>query len=260
MSADQLDLELPASGPAAAPPLAGHLFLDGGDMHSASAQLGEDVAPATTVAPKLTPPSRITDVPRPSPGREPTASGDAGIVTLAVEAPLVIGLDLSLTRTGIAGADWTTTIATEPRDGGGMDDELRRINLIRTGVLDLVRVRGAELVVVESPAFNQMKGAGQHKLAGLWWSVVGGLREWGYPVATATAGGLKKYATGSGRGDKDPVIRAATRRFAWFEGCNDEADALWLAAMGFDHLGHPLVQMPAINREALVAVKWPGGH
>ena len=38
---------------------------------------------------------------------------------------------------------------------------------------------------------------------------------------------------------------------------NNEADALVLAAMGADHLGAPLVDLPQTHRAALDAVQWP---
>jgi hypothetical protein len=38
---------------------------------------------------------------------------------------------------------------------------------------------------------------------------------------------------------------------------DNEADALWLAAMAADHYGCPLVAMPQAHRAALEAVTWP---
>jgi hypothetical protein len=53
------------------------------------------------------------------------------------------------------------------------------------------------------------------------------------------------------------VVREVTRRFAWFEGGEDEADALVLAAMGADWLDILSVTMPQTHRKALDAVAWP---
>jgi hypothetical protein len=53
------------------------------------------------------------------------------------------------------------------------------------------------------------------------------------------------------------VIAAAARRFAWFEGDNNQADATLLSAMGYDFLEMPVVAMPQVNREGLVKVEWP---
>ncbi len=66
-----------------------------------------------------------------------------------------------------------------------------------------------------------------------------------------------KYATGKGNAGKADVVREVTRRFDWFTGGEDEADALVLAAMGADWLGYPIVPMPAVHRKALDAVQWP---
>jgi Holliday junction resolvasome RuvABC endonuclease subunit len=68
---------------------------------------------------------------------------------------------------------------------------------------------------------------------------------------------VKKYLTGKGTAGKDEVMMAVARRFAWFDGDNNEADALGLAAATADHYGAPMVAMPALNRTALAAVTWP---
>ncbi len=41
------------------------------------------------------------------------------------------------------------------------------------------------------------------------------------------------------------------RRFDWFSGGNDEADALWACAMGHAHLGQPLLELPKAHLDAL---------
>ncbi len=68
-----------------------------------------------------------------------------------------------------------------------------------------------------------------------------------------------KYATGRGNAGKDEVLLAVAHR--WTHVCqpdgNDTADALVLASMGADHLGHPPVHLPATHREALTKVPWP---
>jgi Holliday junction resolvasome RuvABC endonuclease subunit len=81
----------------------------------------------------------------------------------------------------------------------------------------------------------------------------------GVPTAIVPPSNLKKYAVGIGGGpkaSKDAVLIAAARRWPTFEGRNDEADALWLAAMGLDHLtGRSVV--PEVNRLALKSCSWP---
>ena len=70
---------------------------------------------------------------------------------------------------------------------------------------------------------------------------------------------LKKYATGTGLGGKDEVLLAAERALGHLcpVATNDQADALWLAAMGCHQYGHPLCPMPARNSTALSTPDWP---
>jgi Holliday junction resolvasome RuvABC endonuclease subunit len=70
---------------------------------------------------------------------------------------------------------------------------------------------------------------------------------------------LKLYATGKGNAAKDAVLLQAERRLGQLVqvATNDQADALWLAAMALDHYGQSLAPMPAVNRAALAKVVWP---
>jgi hypothetical protein len=167
--------------------------------------------------------------------------------------PKVLGLDLSLTATGLAGnAGWTETLKppTKLRDTDRLDWILRTI----TGNF----LAGVDLAVVEGPAYSRQAGqAGHHERAGLWWLVRVTLAHRHIPTAVVTPSCLKRYATGRGVGSKDAIVLAAARRFGWFDGDNNAGDALFLAAMGTDHLGQPMVPMPAAHRAALAAVEWP---
>jgi crossover junction endodeoxyribonuclease RuvC len=168
----------------------------------------------------------------------------------------VLGLDLSLTSTGAAAiggftgsqAD-TTRLRPPPKFKGHT-----RLLWLQNEIADLAR--DVPLVVVEGPSYAST-GRGQHERAGLWWLVTHHLWATGVPLAVVPPSNLKRYATGKGNAGKDDVLREVTKRFPWFAGGNDEADALVLAAMGADHLGHPLTPMPATHRTALDGVDWP---
>lgn len=179
--------------------------------------------------------------------QHPEAAGARESLAVSGHQPRVIGLDLSLTSTGVAGNGWTDRIKTKCR--GHM-----RLDVIVDNILDFVR--HADLVVVEGPSYGST-GSSYHELAGLWWLVTHNLWVHGIPFAVAAPGQVKRYATGKGNADKDVVIRQVARRFPWFEGGNDEADALILAAMGADQLGHPIAAMPETHRKALKSVEWP---
>jgi crossover junction endodeoxyribonuclease RuvC len=175
----------------------------------------------------------------------------------------VLGIDLSLTSTGLG--IW--------RSGAGMIlgtvrlrppapfRDLARMRWIceQIGLYTEPHMEGATLAVLEGPSYgNQGSGrqAGHHERAGLWWLVREKLDSLGVPVAVAPPATVKKYATGSGNAGKDEVLKAALRRNPDFDGGNDEADAMWLAAMGADHLGRaPIV--PESHRAVLAKVNWP---
>lgn len=192
-------------------------------------------------------------VPAP-PARHSATAGEGEAPVVA--APLVVGLDLSLTSTGIAHMRGdqavTDTIEPPPNRRSG----LLRLRWLRTELLALIG--HPTLLVVEGPSYSSF-GQGTHDRAGLYWLVLDGLWNRGIPVAVAPPANVKKYATGAGggkAGSKDAVLLAAARRYPSFTGDNNAADALWLAAMGTAHLTgqHPV---PDSHHSALDKVAWP---
>jgi crossover junction endodeoxyribonuclease RuvC len=165
----------------------------------------------------------------------------------------VLGLDLSLTSTGTAlfdGTDYATArLRPHPKLRGH-----ERLDWLLDAIAE--QTRHVPLVAIEGPAFGA-QGSAYHQLAGLWWLVAHQLWAARTPFAVVPPSNVKRYATGKGNAGKDDVLREVTRRFPHFTGGNDEADALVLAAMGADHLGHPLTPMPATHRAALDGVQWP---
>ncbi|HEY4375501.1 MAG TPA: hypothetical protein VGM93_00010 [Acidimicrobiales bacterium] len=163
--------------------------------------------------------------------------------------PAVLGLDLSLTATGLAGPDWTRTLKPPGRMVG-----VDRLDWILDRVVE--HLDGVALAVVEGPSYGSV-GRGQHERGGLWWLIARLLAHRQVPTAVVSPNARAKYATGKGNAGKADVIREVARRFDWFEGDDNAADALILAAMGADHLGQPMTTMPATHRAALTAVTWP---
>jgi crossover junction endodeoxyribonuclease RuvC len=178
----------------------------------------------------------------------------------------VVGLDLSLTSTGVAcitsgpEAPWVERITSEPEGKKPtLNDRRLRIAGIRLRVLQLVG--DPRLVVVEQPAFSRTTGQ-QHDRSGLWWTIVDALGRNGIPVAEVSPTTLKRYALGKGSGkgtDKDKVLAAVVRRYLDVDVTgNDEADGLVLAAMGARALGYPIeASLPKTHIDALMGVRWP---
>src|SRR5690606_26712028 len=199
---------------------------------------------------------RLPRAGRARPGR-PAAGG-----RMTAHQSRVIGLDLSLTSTGLACTCGIHRIKSHP---SVEITRFSRLRVIMLGVLHHVhgtpeicgRGERADLVVVEDLALT--RSTGQHLTrAGLWHLVMNEIDNESIPYAVVSPTSLKKYVTGRGNASKDEVLAAAIRRWpdAAING-NDEADAYALRAMGLDHLGHPVADVPKTHREALAKVAWP---
>ena len=163
----------------------------------------------------------------------------------------VVGLDLSLTSTGYATATRTARLRPKAvKDDAGLPSRIARLRWVRRAILQELVADLPTLVVVEGPSHGST-GGHEHERGGLWWSVLDVVEDAGIAVMVATPTMIKKYATGKGNADKDLVLTQTVRRFPWFEGGNDESDALWACAMGHAHLGEPLVELPPANQDAL---------
>jgi Holliday junction resolvasome RuvABC endonuclease subunit len=167
--------------------------------------------------------------------------------------PLVTGLDLSLTATGVALPNGVTrTLATRAGDGD------RRLSVIANTLYDLLSGseawNTAEIVVIEDlPAHA--------RAAGITGMVHGAVRvlliEAAVPYALVPPASLKKYATGRGNATKADMRMALYQRAGLDLRDDNQVDAWWLRTMGLDALGAPVVPMPKTHRAALDKVAWP---
>lgn len=178
----------------------------------------------------------------------------------------VIGIDLSLTSTGLAaiidgrisGTEVVRLSRWTKKAPQTQSERLQRFNDI-LGWINLWTV-GANLVVMEGLAYDAHDTARQ--LAGLSWLTQRQLWLADIPTALITPSKLKLYAVGKGSGrgaaGKLAVTRAADKQFPGVEIEDDNAaDALWLAAMGARWLGQPVDDMPQTHLAAMAGVAWP---
>lgn len=178
--------------------------------------------------------------------------------------PFVVGLDLSMTATGVALVDRMLGARTllEKSKGTRADDiPTRRARLRDLADRILAHTAGADLVAIEQPAYSQAAGAGSHDRSGLWWLVVDGLVDAGLPVVQVSPSSRPTYATGKGNAGKDAVIIAVTRRYWGVDVTdNNEADALVLAAMGARLMGRPIEDsLPQSHLRAMDKLALPAG-
>ena len=148
---------------------------------------------------------------------------------------VVLGLDPSLTCTGVALVDTVTgEVQTRrviaPNQGASLIARRNRIRKALDGILAPVPVRLA-VTVVEVPHSRQQFGAQNERVA-LYWMLVDQLIARG-PVVEVAPAQRAKLATGNGRASKDDVVAAMTARHPGVRIPDDNvADALALADAG----------------------------
>lgn len=180
----------------------------------------------------------------------------------------VVGLDLSLTSTGVAvfsarnGAGWpvdTVDHQTIRSSGKRADTLIDRHHRLTNLIGEIVALSAtADLVVVEGPSIMS-KGGSNWDRAGLWWGVVNVLHDGGIPVAVAAPTVVKKFAAGKGNADKAAVAVGIERLLRlWHLDCanDNEFDAVALALMGCQRLGFD-VESRAHQAACLESVEWP---
>lgn len=174
----------------------------------------------------------------------------------------VIGLDLSLSATGVARVTLLDgDNATVPElhvekadDDGTLEDRLNGL------AARLTCINSASLVAVEAPILYGAHAKGAISLIGLNMLIRCRIAEQGIPLLVVDNGSIKKYATGNGNANKDLVRDAARDRFGLPPGVtSDECDALWACAIGCALLDRPIVDVPAKHRGALVKLELPDG-
>lgn len=185
-----------------------------------------------------------------------------------------VGLDLSLTSTGIAAFDeWgllqTRSIKSSGKKGATLLERQNRLINLTTKITMAVYEFSPQIVVVEAPSYGSKHGS-QHDRSGLWWMVtsllMGNAGAHPYPVAMVAPTQLKKYATGDGRASKEAVQAFVLERFTpslapgqFRIATNDEADATALAAMGAERLGYRVgaTGVPPGAESVSEAILWP---
>lgn len=160
----------------------------------------------------------------------------------------VIGLDLSLTSTGLALVEDGELTAwhciKSKKNGDTIEAMSERIDGIVSEVASLTydwMCIGAyephpfDLAVIEAPSFGS-KGGSAHERGGLWWSVASILRGAEVPLIKLAPKSRAKYITNNGNSDKHDVLKVARQRWHMDIPNHDVADAAGLAQWGYDYL------------------------
>ena len=176
----------------------------------------------------------------------------------------VLGIDPSLTGTGVATAGGLHTITSKPSDTtltgrrARLTTIVHELDNIVLGVKPWRFERIPNLIVIEAPSLAQKSQAGTLDRNGLWWLLVDRLHTLGIPVVEVSPSTLKKFATGKGNATK-PDMRMALYQRAGLD-CRDDnqVDAWWLRQVGLHFTDHPdRIALPQAHTIALAKVHNP---
>jgi Holliday junction resolvasome RuvABC endonuclease subunit len=171
---------------------------------------------------------------------------------------LVVGIDLSLTATGVAAFGEHTSAPIVATVKTAADDNTvfgftRRCWQIAEGIADTVGHVAPDLVIIEGLSYHS-KSSSIDKIHASWWIVQDALEVRGWPAALkVTPNQRAKYATGKGNASKDSVLIETVKRYPDLNiRNNNEADAVILAAMGMRALGEAVESsLPRAHLEAV---------
>jgi Holliday junction resolvasome RuvABC endonuclease subunit len=162
----------------------------------------------------------------------------------------IMGLDLSMTATGVAFPDGSTAVI-KPRGEGDA-----RLLSIEERIGAALRAGRPDLAVVEDDP-GMFRGAAAKAIPMVHAVVRLTLMHAGVPYALVNASTLKTFATGRHTADKTAMVVAALKRMGREFTDDNECDAAWLRAAGHAAYGAPVVELPKAHTEALRKVAWP---
>ncbi len=169
----------------------------------------------------------------------------------------VVGLDLSLTGTGVACAGGTRTIKSNAK----LDTEPRVHKIIEElfSAIDEMSNKSGSLFVIEGLAFASKTGSVAER-AFLHHEVRYQLWQQGKRFAVVPPTTLKGFVSGKGNSDKDTMVICVTKLWPEFGASNNnESDAVGLYQMGVTHaMGKPLgTDIPQSQKKFMEKVQWP---
>ena len=170
---------------------------------------------------------------------------------------ITVGLDLSLVKTGIAivRSDnkvlYSGLVKSKP-NGDKPINELKRLDAIVNEIMSHLKADKIDLVVIENLAFMARNTTALTQLAGLNYLIRTRLwKELHIPFIMVAPTSLKKFITGSGKGDKSLMMMSVLRDYD-FESLDDnECDAYSLAILGLALLKKPVKKMNLAQKEVV---------
>lgn len=162
----------------------------------------------------------------------------------------IMGLDLSMTATGVAFPDGSTAVIKPRGDGDA------RLLSIECQMNAAVRLARPDIALIEDDP-GVFRGAAAKAIPMVHATVRLCFLRAGIPYVLVNQSTVKVVATGNSGADKSAMILAAFKRAGREFTDNNECDAFWLKVAGHAAYGEPIVELPKTHTDALRKVIWP---
>lgn len=163
----------------------------------------------------------------------------------------LIGLDLSLTSTGISISENSSIVSTKLKGA-------ERLSTISKSILEICLSNKIDCAIIESYAFAS-RNSQAHSIGELGGCVRMTLWDAGIRFVDIPPTCRAKFATGKGNSSKGEVLSAISAKTGIVfsgPGSDDMCDAWILEQMGLAHLGLSKYTWPEVNMSALKTIDW----
>lgn len=177
---------------------------------------------------------------------------------------ITIGLDLSLTKSGVTivkedgNVLFSGVVKSKPSGKSYLSETQRLITIKETIIQQIKKVLPKDkeiLVSIEGFAFGVRNSRSLTQLAGLSYLIRADLIALSIPFIIIQATTLKKFITGSGKGDKDMIMMKIYKNYGFEALGNDQADAYGLAACALALKEKPLIPLGKKQQEVINLLK-----
>ena len=168
----------------------------------------------------------------------------------------IIGIDTSLTHTGWCvlndkGKVLASGVIKSSPVGDRPEDELLRIQKIVATLDFYCDDFNPNYMVIEGLAFSARNSTALVQLSALNYMTRAMATSWGMNFLVVAPTSLKKFITGSGKGDKDQMQMQIYKNYGFEAKDNNEADGYALALVGLAHFGKPLKKLNVAQKEVI---------
>lgn len=177
---------------------------------------------------------------------------------------IVVGLDLSLCKTGINiiqddGKILYSNLVKSKPGGDKPIDEVRRIVKIAEDIVqkidEVLEGKSPDIIMIEGMAFMAKNTTSLLQIAGLSYLIRILLDEFKWKFCLVSPLTLKKFITGKGKGDKNLIMMQVYKDYG-FESLDDNiCDSYVLSVCGLALLGKPLKELCVPQKEVINLLK-----